>query len=195
MDMDFERKLRKDKDGVMRRAEYSPEQKINAVATYLSCGSVKKTAELTGLSVNTLWYWKKEEWWKEFVDQIRVEDGQDLDSKLGRIVTKAIDAVEDRLERGDHIFDQKTGEIKRIKIKASTALKITTEFLARQDKIRQAPKVAALEKTMDARLSKLADEFHKFVKGGSKTINQPQELPETVEDAEAVATPAMEPSA
>jgi hypothetical protein len=92
-----------------------------------------------------------------------------MDSNIKRVVDKALKAVEDRLDLGDAQYDQKTGEITRVPIKAHVALKITSELLTRQDKIREAPVKEELEKTIDDRLLRLSEEFAKFA--SMKTIN------------------------
>ena len=42
---------------------------------------------------------------------------QELDAKTSKIVDKALDQIMDRLENGDHIYDQKTGRIRRAPVK------------------------------------------------------------------------------
>ena len=154
-------------------------------------GSRREVAAATGISYNTLNSWKTADWWKDLILQIRDEDVAQLDSKIQKIVGLALNTVEDRLNKGDYQYDPKTGKPIRIPVKAQIALKVTTDLLARQEKIRSAPVRAEIEKTIDARLSKLADEFHRFAKGGTKTINaEPIIVPDELKDA--VLTPIQE---
>jgi hypothetical protein len=107
-------------------------------------------------------HWKASPWWKDYLLQLQTEDVQQLDANIRRVVDKALKAVEDRIDFGDAQFDQKTGKITRIPVKAHVALKITTELLNRKDKIESAPLKEQVEKTIDERLLKLSQEFKRF---------------------------------
>jgi hypothetical protein len=102
------------------------------------------------------------DWFKEFALQLKTEDIQQLDSNLQRIVNKALKATEDRIDHGDAQYDQRTGEIVRVPIKAHVALKISTELLTKQQKLTENPIKEEVEKTIDDRLLKLSEEFAKF---------------------------------
>ena len=94
----------------------------------------------------------------------RSEDVQQMDSNLKRVVNKSLKAVEERLDLGDAQFDQKTGEIVRVPVKAHVALKITTELMTKQQKLYENPVREEMERTIDDRLLKLSEEFAKFAK-------------------------------
>jgi len=121
-----------------------------------------QTAIVTGIPLPTLKSWKCADWFKEFALQLKTEDIQQLDSNLQRIVNKALKATEDRIDFGDAQYDQRTGDIVRIPIKAHVALKISTELLTKQQKLTENPIKEEVEKTIDDRLLKLSEEFAKF---------------------------------
>jgi len=182
---------RKSKTSPTSDAWWGKDQRLQAAACYVMLGNMREVAAATGISYNTLNSWKTADWWKDLILQIRDEDVAQLDSKIQKIVGLALNTVEDRLNKGDYQYDPKTGKPIRIPVKAQIALKVTTDLLARQEKIRSAPVRAEIEKTIDARLSKLADEFHRFAKGGTKTINaEPIVVPDELK--EAVLTPIQE---
>ena len=170
-------------------AQWGGDQKLQAAASYIMLGNLKEVSDITGIPYITLKVWKTTDWWKDLILEIRDEDISQLDAKLQKIVSKALVAVEDRLDKGDYQYDPKTGKPVRIPVKAHIALKVTTDLLARQEKIRSAPQRAEVEKTIDARLSKLADEFARFAKGGTRTINV-EDLPELSKDP--VLTPIQQ---
>jgi len=132
-------------------------------------GNLSETAIVTGIPLPTLKIWKTSDWFKEFALQLQTEDVQQMDSNLKRVVDKALKAVEDRLDLGDAQYDQKTGKITRVPVKAHVALKITTDLLTKQEKIRQAPEKEQIEKTIDDRLLRLSEEFARFA--SMKTID------------------------
>ena len=182
---------RKSKTSPTSDAWWGKDQRLQAAACYVMLGNMREVAAATGISYNTLNSWKTTDWWKDLILQIRDEDVAQLDAKLQKIVGIALSTVEDRLNKGDYQYDPKTGKPVRIPVKAQIALKVTTDLLARQEKIRSAPVRAEIEKTIDARLSKLAEEFHRFAKGGTKTINaEPIVVPDRLKDA--VLTPIQE---
>ena len=145
-----------------KKSIWTQNQKLEAVSTYLMLGSMPQTAIVTGIPLPTLKSWKCMDWFKEFALQLKTEDIQQLDSNLQRIVNKALKATEDRIDHGDAQYDQRTGEIVRVPIKAHVALKISTELLTKQQKLTENPIKEEVEKTIDDRLLKLSEEFAKF---------------------------------
>ena len=151
-----------------KKSVWTQNQKLEAVSTYLMLGSMPQTAIVTGIPLPTLKSWKCADWFKEFALQLKTEDIQQLDSNLQRIVNKALKATEDRIDFGDAQYDQKTGDIVRIPIKAHVALKISTELLTKQQKLTENPIKEEVEKTIDDRLLKLSEEFAKFASSKMK---------------------------
>jgi hypothetical protein len=132
-------------------------------------GNMAETAVVTGIPLQTLKIWKIQDWFKEYSLQLQSEDIQKMDGNLKRIVDKALKAVEDRLDLGDAQFDQKTGLITRVPVKAHVALKITSELMTKQEKLHNNPVKEEVEKTIDDRLAKLSEEFARFA--SMKTID------------------------
>lgn len=153
---------RKSVDKRYKKSVWSQNQRLQAVSTYLMLGNMAETAIVTGIPLTTLRLWKTTDWFKEYALQLQSEDVQQMDSNLKRIIGKALKATEDRLDLGDAQFDQKTGDIIRIPVKAHVALKISTELLTKQQKLYENPVKEEVEKTIDDRLLKLSEEFAKF---------------------------------
>lgn len=152
-----------------KKSVWTQNQKLEAVSTYLMLGNMAETAIVTGIPHQTLKVWKTTDWFKEYSLQLQTEDIQKMDGKLKRIVDKALKAVEDRLDLGDAQFDQKTGLITRVPVKAHVALKITSELMTKQDKLHSNPIKEEVERTIDDRLAKLSEEFARFA--SMKTID------------------------
>ena len=179
--MVMKRRFSKTRGHEGKLAWWGEDQRLQAAACYVMLGSLRQVAMATGISLSQLKVWKTADWWKDLILQIRDEDVAQLDANIQKVVCKALKVVEDRLDGGDYQYDPKTGKPVRIPVKAQIALRVTTDLLARQEKIRSAPVRMEVEKTIDARLAKLADEFHRFAKGGTKTINmEPLVIPEEV---------------
>ena len=122
-----------------KKSHWTQNQKLQAVSTYLMLGNMAETAVITGIPLATLKIWKVTDWFKEYCLQLQSEDVQQMDSNLKRVITKALKATEDRLDLGDAQFDQRTGEIIRIPVKAHVALKISTELMTKQQKLYENP--------------------------------------------------------
>jgi len=152
----------KARDRRYTKAVWNQNQKLQAVSTWLMLGNMAEVAIVTSIPLPTLKSWKSADWFKEACLQLQQEDLQQTSAKLRRIVEKSLKAVEDRLDLGDAMYDQRTGAIVRIPVKAHVALKISTELLTKQEKITNAPIKEEIEKTIDDRLLRLSEEFSKF---------------------------------
>lgn len=164
-------KRRTSTDHRYKKSQWTQNQKLQVVSTYLMLGSATETALVTGVPLPTIKLWKQSDWFKEYSLQLQAEDIQQMDSNLKRIVDKSLRAVEDRLDLGDAQFDQRTGEIIRIPIKAHVALKITTELMTKKEKILSNPVKEEVERTIDDRLLKLSEEFARFANTRANTID------------------------
>lgn len=156
---------RKSIDRRYKKSHWTQNQKLQAVSTYLMLGNMAETAVVTGIPLGTLKIWKTTDWFKEYCLQLQSEEVHQMDANLKRVINKALKATEDRLDLGDAQFDQKTGEIVRIPVKAHVALKITTELMTKQQKLYDNPIKEEVEKTIDDRLLKLSEEFARFASG------------------------------
>ena len=163
-------KRKTSKDRRYKRSVWTQNQKLEAVSTYLMLGNMAETAVVTGIPLQTLKVWKTTDWFKDYSLQLQTEDVQQMDSNLKRVIQKALKATEERIDMGDAQFDQKTGDIIRIPIKAHVALKITTELLTKQQKLNENPIKEEVEKTIDSRLLKLSEEFARFANARANTI-------------------------
>ena len=154
----------KGKDRRSKKAQWSQNQRLQVVSTYLLLGSATETALVTGVPLATIRVWKTQDWFKEAMLQLKTEDVQQLDSNMKRVLDKALKAVEDRIDLGDAQYDPRTGEIVRIPVKAQVALRITTDLLDRKMKLEAKPQQEAIETTINDRLLKLSEEFSRFAK-------------------------------
>jgi len=143
---------------------WSESQRIEAVTTWLALGSMPLTAAATGIPKDTIVRWRYTDWWKELVQQIRSEETLALDGRLKRIVDKALMVVEDRLENGNFQYDPKTSELVRVPVNLRDSMKTTADLMDRREILKKQPVQEQIEKTIDDRLAKLADEFSRFAK-------------------------------
>ena len=163
--------------------QWSDGQKMEAIKHYLLLGNLAMTSRMLGIPEITLRVWKRTEWWKDAVEELKSQEKMELSSRLKKIVDASLTVVEDRLLNGDYQFDQKTGEVIRKPVNMKDAHKVAVDLQQRQD---------VLEKTTQQESSgaenienKLLSLAEKFAEMATKKIQQKQDDARTI-DAEEV---------
>lgn len=154
-------KTKKTKAG--QPGHWSENKRIEAVTTYLSTGNLTESARMLGIPVKTVQQWKVSEWWKELEKQIRSEEEQELDAKLTKIIDKTLEKLVDSIENGEHIYDQRTGKIKRMPAKMRDLNNAFNTILDKRQLIRKQPTKIVEQTSTATQLQQLADSFAKFV--------------------------------
>ena len=155
-------KTKKTKAG--QPGHWSENKRIEAVTTYLSTGNLTESARMLGIPVKTVQQWKVSEWWKELEKQIRSEEEQELDAKLTKIIDKTLEKLVDSIENGEHIYDQRTGKIKRMPAKMRDLNNAFNTILDKRQLIRRQPTKIVEQTNTATQLQNLADQFASFVK-------------------------------
>lgn len=150
---------------------WSETKRIQTVTTYLSTGNLTETSAIMGIPYKTLQQWKASDWWKDMEKTIRSEEEHQLDAKLTKIIDKTLEKLVDSIENGEHIYDQRTGKIKRMPAKMRDLNNAFNTILDKRQLIRRQPTKIVEQTNTAAQLQNLATQFASFVK---KTT---QELP------------------
>lgn len=153
---------------------YTDAKKIEVVTTYLTVGNAPMTEAITGIPRQTIRLWKMSEWWKEIVRDLQESETIEMSAKLKKIVDKSIDATIDRLEKGDTIFNPRTGELLRVPIKVRDAIRAMDSAIDKRQILMDKPTKIVEQRTVDDRLDKLSEEFKKFA--NAKQIDQVAEV-------------------
>lgn len=142
------------------------EKKIAAVAQYLILGNMSLVAASTGIDVDLLRHWKMQPWWSDTEKEIRATENIEIDGKLTKIVDRSLDAVMDRLDNGDYIYNQKTGQIVRKPVNMKDAVSASKEMLTKRELLRgnATERKETTQISMQDQLKALALEFAKFNK-------------------------------
>lgn len=142
---------------------WDDKKKLEAVTTYLALGNLNEVSRMLNIPSNTLRMWKTQEWWKELVDSIQSGEGQRTDNKMSKTIDKALDLIMDRLEEGDYQYDQKTGRVVKIPLKARDLERISSGLFDKRQLIRKQPTNIKIDDlTQKDRLLMLAEQFAKF---------------------------------
>ena len=160
-------KMNKTKAG--EPGQWKETKRIEAVTTYLSTGNLTETGRLTGVPLKTMEQWKTSDWWKEMEKKIRSDEEQHLDAKLTKIIDKTLEKLVDSIENGEHIYDQRTGQIKRMPAKMRDLNNAFNTILDKRQLIRRQPTKIVEQTNTATQLQNLADQFASFVK---KTVKE-----------------------
>lgn len=134
-----------------------------AVTLYMLLGNMRLVSEKTGVFLDTLYDWKKTDWWAELIEEARASEKKKRLSTVDEVVKMSLEVTKDRLENGDFVLNQKTGEIVRKPVGLRDAATITNNLLARQIQMEEmAEKMQHHKSSTQEVLNLLAKEFKKF---------------------------------
>lgn len=149
----------------------SNEKRYEIAKTLMSTGNNRLTAELHGINYSTLMGWKKQEWWKELWDQIKAEQRLELNSKLTGLAGLTIEILKDRLENGDYVLNNKTGEVVRKPVGIRDANNAMNSLLTHMQKTDELDQKADQVAGTDDILKQLAREFSGFAKKKQQAVD------------------------
>lgn len=150
------------------RAAYADSQKLEAVKLWLVCGNMPVVSATLGIPLPTIKQWRYSKWWGEIVAELKTEDSIKLSKKLQEVANKALAVVEDRLDNGDWIYDQKLGEMRRKPVSSRDAYQITAGVLDRHLAIERKPQEDANQQKIADRLESIAATFASFARKTTK---------------------------
>jgi hypothetical protein len=157
-------------DGKLDNGRYSWEKKYSVVAIYMSCGSMRETENRTGVAVPTLENWRKMPWWDKMVQDIKVAESTQLNSKLNQIINKALGIIEDRLLNGETVVTR-DGKEHQIPVSIRDATRAASELLNRKAQIeKNSVENVVRQATVQETLKALALEFAKMAKQNQPII-------------------------
>ena len=161
---------------------WSDSQKLEAVQTYLMLGSVRMTSAALKIPEITIKVWRASTWWKDLESELKIQDELQLSTRLKKIAEKSFAAVEDRLEHGNFVLDQKTGKIRRIPVNLKDAHKVAVESIQQQELIANKHVEVANDGQIMDKLEQLANKFAEMASSRFKEIANEERTVELVED-------------
>ena len=155
---------------------WDKKKQLEAVTTYLATGSLAETSRIINVPYRTVQSWKLEsEWWPKVVEEIQSGENQKIDQKMSRIIDKTLEKLVERIEDGDYMYDQKTGRMVKVPLKARDLERITSGLFDKRQLIRKQPTNIKSDPSNQAdRLLKLAEQFASFAAGKEK--EEPKEI-------------------
>jgi transposase-like protein len=144
--------------------KFSSALKHKAIKMYMENGNLSLTARLLEVPFNTMQHWRyRTTWWPELEKRFQEEADRKLSAKMDKLIGKAVEKVEDRIENGDSILDSRTGDVIQVPLKVKD---LTTTIKVLSDRtdvlIGRATKDGIAKEMMADKLAKLAKEFANF---------------------------------
>jgi hypothetical protein len=149
---------------------YPVEKWVECVSQWLVVGNLKEVAAMTGVNYDLLRHWKGTAKWEEIEKEVRASQIMNLDTKLGKIVEKSLDAVLDRVENGDFIYDQKSGTIRRKPAALRDIHRVAVDTISKQDLVRKSldNRDGVGKQSIEDHLKVLATEMSKWFEKDAK---------------------------
>jgi len=147
----------------MKSYEWS--DKTKACQLYMLNGNMRIVSEVTDIPYDTLSDWKRSEWWPTLVEELRAAKRAKTGVKLSNIIDTSLEVLQDRLENGDWVLNNKTGEMQRRPVSLRDATTATNNLLTRQLQMEEiADKMENNHTTVQETLTLLAREFQKMTR-------------------------------
>lgn len=161
--------------------KHTIETKMKVVNQWLLLGSLREAADATGVPYDTIRMWRGEPWWKEVENELRTSGNLKLDTKMSGIIEKSLDATLDRVEHGDFIYDQKSGEIRRKPAALRDIHRVAVDLLQKREMIRDAVegRKETTQVAVAEQLKVLAAEFAKWT-GAKPKVTELVEVEDAV---------------
>lgn len=163
---------------------WSDKQKLEAVQAYLALGNLALASRILGIPEITLRVWKAQEWWHEVVEELRLQESIQLSARMKKLVEASQTIVAQRLETGDPILNQKTGEIVYKPVSMKDAHKVSIDLIDRQKDIQKMIDGVPVEN--EANESKLEALAERFAEMATKSIQKQFDKKRTIEVIDAV---------
>ena len=144
---------------------WSDAQKIEAVTLWLSLGNLVLVGATLRIPEQTLRRWRATQWWKDIADEIQLQDRIQLSATAKNIIDKSLGVLADRLEHGDWIYDQKTGQMRRKPVAMKDALAVADRMLDRKEQLDKAQTHVQSSESVDQKLAKLMEKFSSVASG------------------------------
>lgn len=152
--------------GAATNKQWSDSQKIEAVTTYFMLGgSLSAVSKTLKIPLQTLHTWKRTDWWSQLEADIRKEERMQLSTRLKKVVDQSWDVVVDRLERGDWVLNQKTGELVRKPVGVRDAGRVAVDAAKLRNDMDLNNNFTVAAEQIEDKLNKLAQAFTNLAKG------------------------------
>jgi hypothetical protein len=162
--------------------KYSWSEKTEVVKKYMLLGNMRLVSELMNIPYDTLSGWRKQDWWVELHDEIRKAQKAKTNTKLSTIIEDSLEMIQDRIQNGDWVLNQKTGEMQRKAVPLRDVGNLTNQLLTRQLQLEElSERMEHRKESVQETLQLLAKEFSKWQRIQNKSTATDVEIKDAVE--------------
>lgn len=137
--------------------------KLKAVEHFMNNGNLRLTAEVMNINFYTLNDWKRSDWWPRLVEEIRASRRNIKSNKISDLIDVSLEAMADRLENGEYVLNNKTGQVIRKPCSLRDINAMTNNLLARQMQLEElTDRMENTSSNVQDTLKTLATEFAKM---------------------------------
>jgi hypothetical protein len=162
---------KEDKVAVARRKPeaFSEEKRIEAATLALAVGDLKRVSTLTDVPYKVLQQWSEQDWWFSIQGRCRREHSDIMDVKMSKIIELGMKKVQDRLKKGDVVYNPVRDKTVEVPMTGRDAALVTGMFFDKRQLLRgEATKIVRNNESSEEKLLKLAQKFTELV-ASSKT--------------------------
>jgi hypothetical protein len=145
------------------KGHWTWETKVSVAEALVDFGNIRQIAEQSGVGYDTLLSWKKSDWWDNLLSEVRKNRAAETSAKFNRLVGISLEKVQDRIENGDYVLNNKTGQIVRKPASLKDINSVLSTAVDKAIKLEQeANKETVSNISMKEMLTNLATEFAKL---------------------------------
>lgn len=141
--------------------QWSAEAKQHVAVLLLTSGNMREVAKITGVPYDTILHWKKSDEWDSIQTKAKQLRNEQLQRGLYSLTDLALEKTRDRLEHGEWILNNKTGEMVRKPVSIRDTARVLESSIDRVVKLDHGVSAVQNQSTNEI-LKDLAAQFAKF---------------------------------
>ena len=149
--------------GAETNRHWSDAQKIEAVTLWLTMGNLRLVAATLNIPEMTMRAWRKTDWWKSIAEEIKLQEKIQFSATAQRVIAKSLEVIQDRLEGGDYIYDQKQGQLIRKPVSVRDATAVASAMIDKKVLLDKSEFQQETAESIEQRLEKLMNKFAAMV--------------------------------
>ena len=149
---------------------HSEQDRIKAATTYAITGKATEVERITGIPAGTIRQWKTQEWWPQIIDRVKQEADDALDVKFTKIVDDTVEAIQDRIAKGDYVYDNKTGTVIRKPMGGKELAVVTSIFVDKRELLRRKEQTHIEQASVKQLLTQVAESFKQLAKKQNEKV-------------------------
>lgn len=139
------------------------------VGVYFETGNAVKSAQIVGIHKNTAHEWTKAPWFEKAIKELKRSLDKQMDGRITKILAKSLDALEDRIEKGDtKVLSTKDGIFReQVPVSARDLAVVTGVLFDKRAAIRKTPEV---DDQAESALERIANKLRQYSLAENKDV-------------------------